>query len=79
MKVLVTGGAGFIGSHLCEAILEMGYKVRCLDDLSTGNTKHIDLFLDNPNYSFIKGDLKDFDVCMKSCEGISYVLIQASL
>ena len=47
---LVTGGAGFIGSNLCEAILNMGYKVRCLDDLSTGKQANVDLFKDNPNY-----------------------------
>ena len=51
---LVTGGAGFIGSNLCEAILNMGYKVRCLDDLSTGKKANVDLFIDNPNYEFIK-------------------------
>jgi len=75
---LVTGGAGFIGSNLCEAILEMGYKVRCLDDLSTGKQKNVDLFLDNPNYEFVKGDIKDFDTCMKACEGVDFVLNQAA-
>ena len=50
---LVTGGAGFIGSNLCEAILNLGYKVRCLDDLSTGNPKHVEMFEGNPNYTFI--------------------------
>ena len=58
---LVTGAAGFIGSNLCEAILNMGYKVRALDDLSTGKQKNVDMFLDNPNYTFIKGDIKDLD------------------
>ncbi len=75
---LVTGGAGFIGSNLCEAILEMGYKVRCLDDLSTGKQKNVDIFIDNPNYEFIKGDIKDFDTCMKACQGVDYVLNQAA-
>ena len=51
---LVTGGAGFIGSNLCEAILKLGYKVRCLDDLSTGKQANVDLFKDNPNYEFIR-------------------------
>lgn len=50
---LVTGAAGFIGSNLCEAILNMGYKVRALDDLSTGKQENIDIFLDNPNYEVI--------------------------
>ena len=75
---LVTGGAGFIGSNLCETILKMGHKVRCLDDLSTGKQENIDLFLDNPNYTFIKGDIKDLDTCMKACEGVDYVLNQAA-
>lgn len=75
---LVTGGAGFIGSNLCEAILKMGYKVRCLDDLSTGKQANVDIFLDNSNYTFIKGDIKDFDTCMSACEGVDYVLNQAA-
>ena len=75
---LVTGGAGFIGSNLCEAILNMGYRVRCLDDLSTGKQENVDMFLGNLNYTFIKGDIKDFDTCMKACEGVDYVLNQAA-
>lgn len=75
---LVTGGAGFIGSNLCEAILKMGYKVRCLDDLSTGKQANVDLFISNPNYEFIKGDIKDFDTCLKACKGVDYVLNQAA-
>lgn len=75
---LVTGGAGFIGSNLCEAILEMGYKVRCLDNLSTGKQENVDLFIDNPNYEFIKGDITDLDVCMKACKNVDYVLNQAA-
>ncbi len=75
---LVTGGAGFIGSNLCEAILKMGCKVRCLDDLSTGKQENVDLFLGNPNYTFIKGDIKDLDTCMAACDGVDYVLNQAA-
>lgn len=75
---LVTGGAGFIGSNLCEAILNLGYQVRNLDDLSTGKQENVDMFLDNPNYTFIKGDIKDLDTCMKACEGVDYVLNQAA-
>ena len=75
---LVTGGAGFIGSNLCEAILNLGYKVRCLDDLSTGKRENVDPFLDNPSYKFIKGDIKDLDVCMNACEGVDFVLNQAA-
>lgn len=75
---LVTGGAGFVGSNLCEAILNLGYRVRCLDDLSTGKQENVDPFLDNPRYVFIKGDIKDLDTCMKACEGVDYVLHQAA-
>lgn len=75
---LVTGGAGFIGSNLCEAILNMGYRVRCLDDLSTGKQANVDLFKGNSNYEFQKGDIKDFEICMRACEGVDYVLNQAA-
>jgi UDP-N-acetylglucosamine 4-epimerase len=75
---LVTGGAGFIGSNLCEVLLDKGYKVRCLDDLSNGKQANVDLFIDNPNYTFIKGDIRDLDTCMKACEGVDYVLNQAA-
>lgn len=75
---LVTGGAGFIGSNLCEAVLNLGYKVRCLDDLSTGKKENVDLFLDHPDYEFIKGDIKDLDTCLKACEGVTYVMNEAA-
>ena len=75
---LVTGGAGFIGSNLCEAILNMGYKVRCLDDLSTGKQENVDLFLNHPNYTFIKGDIRNLDTCLSATEGVDYVLNQAA-
>lgn len=75
---LVTGGAGFIGSNLCEAITDMGYQVRCLDDLSTGKQENVDLLADRPNYTFIKGDIRDLDTCMEACKGVDYVLNQAA-
>lgn len=75
---LVTGGAGFIGSNLCEAILRLGYHVRCLDDLSTGKQQNVDMFAENPSYEFIKGDIKDLDTCLAACEGVDYVLNQAA-
>lgn len=75
---LVTGGAGFIGSNLCEAILNMGYRVRCLDNLSTGKQENVEMFIDNPNYEFIKGDITELDICMKACDGADYVLNQAA-
>lgn len=75
---LVTGGAGFIGSNLCEAILSMGYHVRCMDDLSTGKQSNVDLFSGHPNYTFLKADIKDFDACLQACEGVDYVLNEAA-
>lgn len=75
---LVTGGAGFIGSNLCEALLKLGYKVRCLDDLSTGKQENIDLFRGNPQYEFIKGDIKDLQTCMDACRDVDFVLNQAA-
>lgn len=75
---LVTGGAGFIGSNLCEAITDMGYQVRCLDNLSTGKQENVDILADRPNYTFIKGDIRDLDTCMAACKGADYVLNEAA-
>ena len=75
---LVTGGAGFIGSNLCEAILKLGCRVRCIDDLSTGKQANVDLFAGNPAYEFIRGDIKALDTCIRACEGADYVLHQAA-
>lgn len=75
---LVTGGAGFIGSNLCEAILNMGYRVRCIDDLSTGKKANITPFLENTNFEYVYGDIKDFDTCVKACENVDYVLNEAA-
>ena len=75
---LVTGGAGFIGSNLCETILKLGCRVRCMDDLSTGKRSNIDLFSDNPKFTFIEGDVKDIRSCMKAAEGVDYILHQAA-
>lgn len=75
---LVTGGAGFIGSNLCEAITDMGYRVRCLDNLSTGKQENVDFLSDRENYTFIKGDIRDLDTCMEACKGVDFVLNQAA-
>ena len=75
---LVTGGAGFIGSNLCERILSLGYKVRCLDNLSTGSWENVELFKSNPDYEFIRGDIQDLQTCMEACHGVDYVLNQAA-
>ena len=77
-KFLITGGAGFIGSNLCDALTEMGYTVRCLDNLSTGKQENIDFLADRDNYTFLKGDVRDLDTCMAACEGVDYVLHQAA-
>jgi len=75
---LVTGGAGFIGSNISEALLSMGYKVRCLDNFSTGKRENIESFLNNPNYELIEGDIRDYDTCLKATEGVDYVSLQAA-
>ena len=75
---LVTGGAGFIGSNLCEAILEMGYTVRCLDNLSTGKYENIEPFTANPRFTFIREDIRELDACKRATEGADYVLNQAA-
>jgi UDP-N-acetylglucosamine/UDP-N-acetylgalactosamine 4-epimerase len=78
-KFLVTGSAGFIGSNLVESILRLGYKVRGLDNFSTGKKQNVLEFMDNPNFDFIKGDIKDFETCLKACNGVDYILHQAAL
>jgi len=75
---LVTGGAGFIGSNLCEVLLKLGYHVRCLDDLSTGKRENMDSFIGHPNFEWIHGDIKKLDTCLCACEGADYVLHQAA-
>ncbi|MBR2122904.1 MAG: SDR family oxidoreductase [Lachnospiraceae bacterium] len=75
---LVTGGAGFIGSNICEALLEMGYTVRCLDDLSTGHYSNIEPFISDPKFTFLKEDIRDLDACMKATEGVRYVCHEAA-
>jgi len=78
-NILVTGGAGFIGSNLCEHFLQNGNKVSCLDDLSTGflhNIKHLE---SNENFAFIKGDICDLSTCQKAVDNIDFVFHQAAL
>lgn len=77
-KFLVTGSAGFIGSNLVEAILNLGCQVKGLDNLSTGKKENVEEFIDNPNYEFIEGNICNLDTCIKSCEGVDYVLHQAA-
>ena len=75
---LVTGGAGFIGSNLCEALLDMGYTVRCLDNLSTGKYENIEPFTKSERFTFLKGDIRELDTCMEAAKGADYVLNQAA-
>ena len=75
---LVTGGAGFIGSNICEALIEMGYTVRCLDNLSTGKYENIEPLTSHEKFTFIKGDIRDLDTCMEAVKGVDYVLNQAA-
>ena len=77
--ILITGGAGFIGSNLTESLLNNGNKVICLDNFSTGRKENIDSFLSHPNYSFIEGDIRNLEVCRKACSDVDYVLHQAAL
>lgn len=78
-KVLVTGGAGFIGSNLCEAILEQGNEVVCLDNFATGYRHNIEPFLSNSNFTLIEGDIRNYEDCEKAVKGVDYVLHQAAL
>ena len=75
---LVTGGAGFIGSNIVEALLDMGYTVRCMDNLSTGHIENIQPFMDNPKFTFIEKDIRDLDACMEATKGVDYVLNEAA-
>lgn len=78
-NILVTGGAGFIGSNLCEALLNLGHKVSCLDNFSTGHRKNIASFLENTNFELIEGDIRNLDICKAAVEGKDYVFHQAAL
>lgn len=77
--ILITGGAGFIGSNLTEYFLSKNYKVTCLDNFATGHRHNISVFLDNENYTLIEGDIRDLATCHKAVEGVDYILHQAAL
>ena len=79
MRILVTGGAGFIGSNLSEYFLNKGCEVVCFDNFSTGHKHNISSFLDNPNYTLIEGDIQNLDECHKAVKNVDYVLHQAAL
>lgn len=78
-KILITGGAGFIGSNLTEYFLTKNYQVVCLDNFSTGYHHNIASFIENPNFTLIEGDIREFRDCQIAAEGVDYVLHQAAL
>jgi UDP-N-acetylglucosamine 4-epimerase len=78
-KVLVTGGAGFIGSNLIDSLLANGNTVVCLDNFATGNIRNLEEAQKNENFTLIEGDIRDKETCSKAVEGCEYVLHQAAL
>jgi UDP-N-acetylglucosamine 4-epimerase len=78
-KLLITGGAGFIGSNLCDYFIEKGYEVICLDNFSTGKKENINHLMVNGLFTLIEGDIRNLDVCNKACNGVDFVLHQAAL
>jgi len=78
-RVLVTGGAGFIGSALIESLLSQDNEVVCLDNLATGKRENVAEFSGNKNFRFIEGDIRNLDDCRKAADGVNYVMHQAAL
>ena len=73
MKILITGGAGFIGSNLCDHFVNKGFDVVCLDNLSTGFKHNIEHLLDCKNFQFILGDICDLEICKNAVKGCDVV------
>ena len=78
-RILITGGAGFIGSHLCRFFLKNNYYVRAVDNYSTGNKSNIIDLFGNNNFEFIEGDIRDLSLCKSICENIDFISHQAAL
>lgn len=78
-RVLVTGGAGFIGSNLCEHLLQNGNVVSCLDNFSTGKRENLETCLKHPAFTLVEGDIRDHAICRQACHGQEFVLHQAAL
>lgn len=78
-NILVTGGAGFIGSNLCEALLNLNNKVICLDNFSTGKEENIEELKSNSNFKLLVGDIRNIEDCHKACKNVDFVLHQAAL
>ncbi len=77
--VLVTGGAGFIGSNLCESLLLNGNKVTCFDNFSTGKRENIESLFSNSNFTLLEGDIRNLQDCTKACKNVDYILHEAAL
>lgn len=77
--ILITGGAGFIGSNLCEYFLSKKYKVVCLDNFATGHRHNVKLFMNDPNFTLIEGDIRNLVDCQNAVKGVDYVLHEAAL
>lgn len=78
-NILVTGGAGFIGSNLCEELINLGANVTCLDNFSTGFRENLDAIKDHPNFKLIEGDIRNLEDCKVACENQDFVLHEAAL
>ncbi|RZJ65413.1 MAG: SDR family oxidoreductase [Flavobacterium sp.] len=78
-KILITGGAGFIGSNLCDHFISKGHHVICLDNFATGHRHNISHLLDNARFELIEGDIRNQDDCQKAVQGVDYVMHQAAL
>ena len=78
-KILVTGGAGFIGSNLCETLVHLGYRVTCLDNFSTGKVENLENLLSHPGFKLIPGDIREPDTCKRAVEGVDYLFHEAAL
>ena len=78
-SLLITGGAGFIGSNLCEYFLSKGHQVTCLDNFATGHRHNLKDFINHPDFSLIEGDIRNLSDCQKAVQGVDYVLHQAAL
>lgn len=78
-NILITGGAGFIGSNLCDHFIAKGHKITCLDNFATGHRHNLAELLQYPNFTLMEGDIRDAETCQQACEGQDYVLHQAAL
>lgn len=79
MKILITGGAGFIGSNLCDYFIGKGNEVICLDNFATGHLHNLNAVINNSNFTLIEGDIRNIEDCQKAVQGVDYVLHQAAL